>query len=439
MEPVIIIGSLALDWAHVWLIVASLLLAAALIWLRSEARQNAEKLELALENESERRGEVEMELSATGEKLEAETARTREAELKLAALEARRAEDEQRFNDIAHQAVRRAQGDFLERADDRFKQMYKPISENFDAFKKRVDAIEKVRTEDKSALQEQVKHIAQSLQHNSKATSQLVTALSAPKGGGRWGEMTLRNVMEQAGLSAHCDFDEQVNDQTDSGRQRPDAVIHLPGERQIVVDSKVSLEAYLQASDTTDPTERAALLKAHANNVHRHVRTLASKSYQSNLSERVDFVAMFIPGENFFAAALEHAPGLLEDAYSKGVIITTPSTLIGLAKTVSYVWRQEKMAENAREAAKIGEELYASLVTMTSHVDKMGKGLKSAIGGYDAFIGSLQRNVLPKARRFEELDVADPSKSIAKLEKLGHEPRALELDLSPPTKKDEAA
>ena len=147
---------------------------------------------------------------------------------------------------------------------------------------------------------------------------------------------------------------------------------------------------------------------------------------------------MFIPGENFFAAALEHCPSLLEDAYARGMIITTPSTLIGLAKTVSYVWRQEKMAENAREAAKIGEELYTSLVTMTGHVEKMGKGLKSAVGGYDAFIGSLQRNVLPKARKFEELEIAEPSKSLPKLEKLNHEPRALELDLAP-RKKGEAA
>lgn len=439
MKAVIIIGTLALDWVHVGLIIAVCLLAAGLIWLHSNSRQTAEKLSLELEHETDARSAAEMEIGRFEEKLDQQAALTREAELKLAAADARRTEDEKRFNELAHQAVRKAQGDFLERADDRFKQMYKPIGENFEAFKKRVDAIEKVRTEDKSALQEQVKHIAESLHHNSKATSQLVTALSAPKGGGRWGEMTLRNVMEQAGLSAHCDFNEQVNDQTETGRQRPDAVIHLPGERQIVVDSKVSLEAYLKASDSTDPAEKTALLKTHATNVQRHVRALASKSYQANLSERVDFVAMFIPGENFFAAALEHAPSLLEDAYSKGVIVTTPSTLIGLAKTVSYVWRQENMAENAREAAKIGEDLYTALVTMTSHVEKMGKGLKSAVGGYDAFIGSLQRNVLPKARKFEELEVAEPSKSLAKLEKLEQEPRKLELDLRQPNKKDAAA
>ena len=439
MEPVIIIGSLKLDLTHVVLLIGLCLTLAALIWLRSEARQRSETQSLALENESEKRGELEMEFGRLEQKLEAEQSRTREAEIKLAAAEARRAEDEKRFNDIAHQAVRKAQGDFLERADDRFKQMYKPIGENFEAFKKRVDAIEKVRTEDKSTLQQQVEHIAESLQHNSKATAQLVTALSAPKGGGRWGEMTLRNVMEQAGLSAHCDFNEQVNDQTETGRQRPDAVIHLPGERQIVVDAKVSIEAYLKASDTTDPAERAALLKTHAANVQRHVRTLASKAYHANLSERVDFVAMFIPGENFFAAALEHAPGLLEDAYSKGVIVTTPSTLIGLAKTVSYVWRQESLAQNAREAAVIGEALYDSLVSMTSHIEKMGKGLKGAVNGYDAFIGSLQRNVLPKARKFEELEVAKPSKTMPVMEKLEHEPRALELDLKQRNKKDEAA
>ncbi|MGB3626799.1 MAG: DNA recombination protein RmuC, partial [Henriciella sp.] len=282
----------------------------------------------------------------------------------------------------------------------------------FDAFKKRVTEIEKVRAEDKSAIKEQVEAIGKSLMLNTAETGKLVNALTAPKGGGRWGEMTLRNVMEQAGLSGHCDFDEQVSDQTEDGRQRPDAVIHLPGGRQIVIDSKVSLDAYMNAVSSGDPQQRAVHLKSHATSVQRHIDTLASKNYQSNLDERVDFVAMFIPGENFFAAALEHAPNLLERAYSKNVIVTTPSTLIGLAKTVSYVWRQEKMAQNAREAAKLGEQLYERIAVLAGHMESVGKSLNGAVTHYNKMSSSLDKRVLPTMRRFEELSIAPPDKTI---------------------------
>ena len=289
----------------------------------------------------------------------------------------------------------------------------KPIGENFDEFKKRVTEIEKVRAKDKSAIKEQVEAIGKSLMLNTAETGKLVNALTAPKGGGRWGEMTLRNVMEQAGLSGHCDFNEQVSDQTEEGRQRPDAVIHLPGGRQIVIDSKVSLDAYMNAVSVGDPQQRALHLKSHATSVQRHIDTLASKNYQSNLDERVDFVAMFIPGENFFAAALEHAPNLLERAYSKNVIVTTPSTLIGLAKTVSYVWRQEKMAQNAREAAKLGEELYRRMATMSEHMERLGKALNSSVSHFNSVNSSFDKRVLPTMRRFEELSIAPPDKQIA--------------------------
>ena len=222
--------------------------------------------------------------------------------------------------------------------------------------------------------------------------------------------MTLRNVMEQAGLSAHCDFNEQVTDQTEDGHQRPDAVIHLPGGRQIVVDSKVSLEAYMAAASAEDPTQRNIHLKSHATNVQRHVDTLASKRYQANLDERVDFVAMFIPGENFFAAALEHAPDLLERAYSRNVIVTTPSTLIGLAKTVAYVWRQEKMTENAREAAQLGQQLYERIATMAGHIEKLGKSLNTSVGHFNSMNSSLDKRVMPTMRKFEDLSIAPPDK-----------------------------
>ncbi|MEL7452426.1 MAG: DNA recombination protein RmuC, partial [Pseudomonadota bacterium] len=300
------------------------------------------------------------------------------------------------------------------------KQLMAPIGDSFAEFKKRVEAIEKVRAEDKSTLQEQVRAIGESLHQNTLETGKLVNALTAPKGGGRWGEMTLRNVMEQAGLSAHCDFDEQVHDRTEEGVQRPDAVINLPGGRQIVVDAKVSLDAYLAASATEDPGQRAAHLKAHATSVQRHVDTLASKRYHANLDDRVDFVAMFIPGENFFAAALSHAPDLLERAYAKNVIVTTPSTLIGLAKTVGYIWRQEKMTENAREAAKLGELLYDRIATFAGHMEKLGGSLNSAVSNYNKMNTSYDKRVVPTLRKFESLSIAAPDKTPA-------QPKAVEV------------
>ena len=440
MDPIVTIGQTGLDLIHVILFVASAALAGVLIWMRGEVRNRSGELERDLAHAESQRDELREERDRLTQELKTQMLVSQEAREALAAAKARAEEDEKRFADLAQGVLRQAQKDFIDRADETFKkhregaqgelkELMKPIGENFDEFKKRVTEIEKVRAEDKSAIQEQVKAIGESLVRNTAETGKLVNALTAPKGGGRWGEMTLRNVMEQAGLSGHCDFNEQVFDQTEDGRQRPDAVIHLPGGRQIVIDSKVSLDAYMNAANSGDPQQRAVHLKAHATSVQRHVDTLASKSYQSNLDERVDFVAMFIPGENFFAAALEHAPNLLERAYSRNVIVTTPSTLIGLAKTVSYVWRQEKMAENAREAAKLGEELYRRIATMSEHMERLGKALNSAVGHYNSVNSSFDKRVLPTMRRFEELSIAPPDKQIGETKRI--EATAEETDRTP--------
>ncbi|MEM7459570.1 MAG: DNA recombination protein RmuC [Pseudomonadota bacterium] len=410
MEPIIQIGETGLDLIHLIAIVVALGLAAAVYRLNEQYTR-----------EQATRTEVESDLSHSELELARQRGVAEAAKLELAELKGQTAKQREEFSTLAQQVMKQAQSQFVELANETFekhregakgelKELIKPIGENFTEFKKRVADIEKVRAEDKSAIQEQVKAIGESLHRNTAETGKLVNALTAPKGGGRWGEMTLRNVMEQAGLSAHCDFDEQVNDQTEDGRQRPDAVIHLPGGRQIVVDSKVSLEAYMAAASAEDPTQRNVHLKTHAANVQRHVDTLASKRYQANLDERVDFVAMFIPGENFFAAALEFAPDLLERAYSRNVIVTTPSTLIGLAKTVAYVWRQEKMTENAREAAQLGQQLYERIAKMAEHIEKLGKALNSSVGHFNAMNSSLDKRVMPTMRRFEELSIAPPDK-----------------------------
>ncbi len=434
MEPIIQIGETGLDLIHLVAIVVALGLGAALYRMNEQHIQERAKA-----------GELESDLAHSEQELNTQRALAENARLELAELKGQTTKQREEFSTLAQQVMKQAQAQFAEMADETFKkhregakgelkELMKPIGENFSEFKKRVADIEKVRAEDKSAIQEQVKAIGESLHRNTTETGKLVNALTAPKGGGRWGEMTLRNVMEQAGLSAHCDFNEQVNDQTEEGRQRPDAVIHLPGGRQIVVDSKVSLEAYMAAASADDPAQRNVHLKSHATNVQRHVDTLASKRYQANLDERVDFVAMFIPGENFFAAALEYAPELLERAYSRNVIVTTPSTLIGLAKTVAYVWRQEKMTENAREAAQLGQQLYERIATMAGHIEKLGKSLNGAVDNYNKMNASLDKRVLPTMRKFEELSIAPPDKTIPETKKIevraDESQKTLELDLA---------
>ncbi len=410
MDPIIQIGETGLDLIHLIAIVVALGLAAAVYRLNEQFTR-----------ERATRTEMEADLNHSELELARQRGLAEAAKLELAELKGQTAKQREEFSALAQQVMKQAQSQFVELANETFekhregakgelKELMKPIGDNFTEFKKRVADIEKVRAEDKSAIQQQVKAIGESLHRNTTETGKLVNALTAPKGGGRWGEMTLRNVMEQAGLSAHCDFDEQVSDQTEEGRQRPDAVIHLPGGRQIVVDSKVSLEAYMAAASAEDPTQRNVHLKTHATNVQRHVDTLASKRYQANLDERVDFVAMFIPGENFFAAALEFAPDLLERAYSRNVIVTTPSTLIGLAKTVAYVWRQEKMTQNAREAAQLGQQLYERIAKMAEHIEKLGKALNSSVGHFNAMNSSLDKRVMPTMRKFEELSIAPPDK-----------------------------
>ena len=413
MTPIVTIGTAGFDAVHIVLLLGVLGLgfAAYVLWGRADLARREQT-------------RTEEDLSDTKQALRTKEEVARQAEIALAEIRARSQEDERKFAEMAQGVLRTANAQFLQLANETFEkhkegakgqlqELMKPIGENFDAFKKRVDDLEKVRTEDKSLLSEQVKAIGESLHRNTAETGKLVNALTAPKGGGRWGEMTLRNVMEQAGLSAHCDFNEQVHDATEEGRQRPDAIIRLPGDRQIVIDSKVSLASYMAATNTEDPVERLAHLKAHAQSVQRHVTTLASKDYQSNLGNRFDYIAMFIPGENFFAAALEQAPDLIEKAMSRQVIVTTPTTLIALARTVAHLWRQHEQNANAMEAAELGAELYTRMSKLLEHMEKLGKSLNGSVDHFNSMMGSVDKRVLPTLRKFEELSIAPPNKAPA--------------------------
>jgi len=235
----------------------------------------------------------------------------------------------------------------------------------------------------------------------------LTTALRRPEARGRWGEMQLRRVAEMAGMDARCDFDEQVGVSTGEGMQRPDMVVRLAGGKNIVVDSKVSLAAYLEASEACDSAVREARLGAHARHLREHVDRLSAKAYWAALSPAPEFVVLFIPGEAFLAPALEHDPALLEHAIAHKVHIATPTTLITMLRTAQYAWQQEALSENARAVFDLGRELYDRIAGLGKHVDGLGKALTSAIASYNKTVGSLEGRVLVTARKLNQLGVVD--------------------------------
>jgi DNA recombination protein RmuC len=258
-----------------------------------------------------------------------------------------------------------------------------------------------------AALTEQVTVARQSSEQLRAQTQSLVTALRRPEARGRWGEMQLRRVVELAGMSPRCDFDEQVSISTPDGVVRPDMVVRLAGGKSIVVDSKVSLAAYLEAAETADATIREARLDAHARHLRDHVDRLAAKAYWTALSPAPEFVVLFIPGEAFLAPALEHDPTLLEHALVHKVHIATPTTLVTMLRTAQYAWQQEALSENARAVFDIGRELYDRLSGLGKHVDGLGKALTNAVTAYNRTVGSLESRVLVSARKLNELGVTD--------------------------------
>jgi DNA recombination protein RmuC len=264
---------------------------------------------------------------------------------------------------------------------------------------------ERVRSH--AALAEQVQLARRSSEELRAQTQALVTALRRPEARGRWGEMQLRRVAELAGMAARCDFDEQVELSSSDGTLRPDMVVRLAGGKNIVVDSKVSLAAYLEAAETGDAAVREARLSAHARHLRAHVDQLGGKSYWAALSPAPEFVVLFIPGEAFLAPALERDPGLLEHAMSRRVHIATPTTLVSMLRTAQYAWQQEALSENARAVFDLGRKLYDRIASLGQHVDRLGRSLGKAVSAYNQAVGSLESRVLVTARQLNELGVID--------------------------------
>ncbi|MDR0662021.1 MAG: DNA recombination protein RmuC [Holosporales bacterium] len=266
-----------------------------------------------------------------------------------------------------------------------------------------VQEMEKVRVGAYEGLRQQISDLVSTQSSLKTETSRLVGALKAPNVRGRWGEMQLKRVVELSGMAPHCDFQEQVTMEGEHCGLRPDMIVHLPGNRHIVVDAKAPLTSYLAAFETEGEEQKQALLKTHARQVRQHITLLASKNYWQYLQPSPDFVVLFLPGEAFFSAALEHLPDLIEVGMRDHVILATPTTLLALLHGVAAGWRQESLAENARHIADLGRELYKRLGDMSGHILRLGRALGTATESYNQSVSTLERRVLVSARRFKDL------------------------------------
>lgn len=305
--------------------------------------------------------------------------------------------------------------------------LIKPVKETLGKLDEGLRGLEKERKGDHGSLKTQVEELLKAKKELSQETSNLVKALRTPIVRGRWGEIQLRRVVEMAGMLNHCDFFEQTSESIDSTSfLRPDLIVKLPGGRQVIIDAKVPLEAYLDSIQTENELIRESKLKEHAKMVRTHVTALSKKSYHEHFSPTPEFVVLFLPAETFFSAALQYDPTLIEAGVDQGVIIATPTTLIALLRAVAYGWKQESLSLHVEKVSELGHELYKRIVDMSSHFSKMGRSLASAVEAYNKGIGSLETRVLVTARKFKEMGAAASSLELEALEPVEKVPKELE-------------
>lgn len=336
----------------------------------------------------------------------------------------------QSFLDLARTTLERfqesARGD-LEQRQAAISDLVAPVRQSLEKMDGQIQTLEKERIGAYEGLKQQVLSLLDSQRELRGETANLVRALRSPVARGRWGEIQLKRVVEMAGMVDHCDFFEQQTVTGDQGNKlRPDMVVKLPGNKTIVVDAKAPVEAYLDATGSSEDAGRRDALVRHARHVREHMKQLGSKAYWDQFAASPEFVVLFLPGENFFSAALEHDPGLIEAGIDNGVILATPTTLIALLRAVAYGWRQEHLARNAREISDLGAELYKRLGDLGGHMDRLGSQLGKAVDCYNGAVGTLETRVLVSARRFRDLHVAPNNAELPELQPLDHAPRSLQ-------------
>ena len=384
-------------------------------WRQAAAEHRADSDQQRFELEQARRISFEK---------EADSIKTRElAEMQLRVLTQTQQQLEDRFHSMAREALDSNSQLLLDRSREQIQHVVEPVSQSLRRFEEQVQVIERARSGAYEGISAQVNALTQLQERVRQSTDQLKTALRSPIQRGRWGEMQLRRVVELAGMLEYCDFAEQ---KTLFGEttQRPDLIVRLPNQCQVVVDSKVSLEAYLRAIEAQDEGERLVHLKAHANQVRTHVKSLCDKAYWQRMDCSPEFVVAFLPLESLFSAALDHDPELLNFGVERRVLLATPTTLISLLLTVAHGWRQRALAENIDKIRDTAVELYTRLLKMSESFTKLRNAIEKSVEMYNSTVGSLEKNVLPSARKFEELRPATTDE-IAELCEVDLMPRQL--------------
>ena len=404
----------------------------------AESRARHDDARDSLSRSEVERSRLAADAAARTEAFEAQLTQLREAKEQLSA----------QFAEVGGKLLEAAQKQFLDRADQRFHQasekgeaqlkaLLTPVETTLKRYEEGLQKVEKERVDSYAGLREAVDQVRVGQGQVRDEAAKLVNALRAsPKARGRWGEQSLKNVLEQAGLSPYADFATEVSVNTDDGRLRPDVIVRLPGGRRLIIDAKCSFNAYMDASEEVDEVARLAFLKSHASALRTHANQLGQKSYWDRFGEAADYVVMYIPGEHFLSAAMEQDPELWDWAHERRVLIATPINLVALARTVASFWRQEKVAEEARQIGALGKEMYERLVVAAGHLKRVGGGLNSAVENYNKFVSSFEGRVLVTGRKFRDLEIETGGKDIEEgtaVEALAREP-VVELLTAPEVK-----
>jgi DNA recombination protein RmuC len=410
-----------MDWGiFVGIALVALVLGGLIGWLfatrdGAAAKQTVGTLRLQLDEVVKERDQVRAFHEAASKELAALQADARNFEQRIKDLAESKDALIAQFREIGDQLLEKAHKDFLEKAGERFtaadkasetklKELLAPVEVTLKRYEEGLQRVEKERIDHYAGLRSVVEQVRDGQGKVRDETRNLVNALrSSPKARGRWGEQSLRNVLEQAGLSPYADFQTEVSVDGEDGKLRPDVIVKLPGGRTLVIDAKCSLNAYLDACDEVDDDKRQACLQAHLASIRTHAQQLGSKAYWAQFGDSADYVVMYIPGEHFLTAALELDHGLWDWANERKVLLATPTNLVAIARTVASIWNQEKLAAEAGKIAELGRELHSRLATMAEHVSSVGTNLSRANNAYNKMVGSLESQVFTQARRFEDL------------------------------------